>query len=196
MKKIPTIFVRGEGGKITDVPHPDCGWVFAGHGFATEKLDGTNVRLTVRAGRVVRIEKRRNPTREEKEEGLIDPWYVDSSTSNPADQWLIDASTNTDVSAWPEGEHSCEAIGPKIQSNPLGLQKHVCVPFNLRIPVYSLNTSYYDDPSVQWFDEFKHQLKKLKSLYAPGLYAEGIVFHHPDGRRAKITRRDFTGEKK
>lgn len=34
-------------------------------------------------------------------------------------------------------------------------------------------------------------LKTLDSLYSPGHLAEGIVFHHPDGRRAKIKRKDF-----
>jgi hypothetical protein len=31
----------------------------------------------------------------------------------------------------------------------------------------------------------------LDSRFAPGHLAEGIVFHHPDGRRAKIKRKDF-----
>jgi len=34
-------------------------------------------------------------------------------------------------------------------------------------------------------------LTSLESRYAPGHLAEGIVFHHPDGRRAKIKRKDF-----
>jgi hypothetical protein len=31
----------------------------------------------------------------------------------------------------------------------------------------------------------------MQSLYSPGHLAEGIVFHHSDGRRAKIKRKDF-----
>jgi hypothetical protein len=31
----------------------------------------------------------------------------------------------------------------------------------------------------------------LDSQFAPGQLAEGVVFHHPDGRRAKIKRKDF-----
>jgi hypothetical protein len=34
-------------------------------------------------------------------------------------------------------------------------------------------------------------LERADSLFSPGHLAEGIVFHHPDGRRAKIKRRDF-----
>jgi hypothetical protein len=31
----------------------------------------------------------------------------------------------------------------------------------------------------------------LRRKFSPGHLAEGIVFHHPDGRRAKIKRKDF-----
>jgi hypothetical protein len=41
------------------------------------------------------------------------------------------------------------------------------------------------------FDELRHVLATLDSRFAPGHLAEGIVFHHPDGRRAKIKRKDF-----
>jgi hypothetical protein len=41
------------------------------------------------------------------------------------------------------------------------------------------------------YDELREYLARLDSKYAPGHLAEGIVFHHPDGRRAKIKRKDF-----
>ncbi|HET8658882.1 MAG TPA: hypothetical protein VFM55_07775 [Micromonosporaceae bacterium] len=41
------------------------------------------------------------------------------------------------------------------------------------------------------FGELRDYLAKLESRFAPGHLAEGIVFHHPDGRRAKIKRKDF-----
>ena len=34
-------------------------------------------------------------------------------------------------------------------------------------------------------------LERADSLFSPGHLAEGIVFHHPDGRRAKIKRRNL-----
>ncbi|MFD0563797.1 hypothetical protein ACFQ2M_18610 [Kitasatospora saccharophila] len=37
----------------------------------------------------------------------------------------------------------------------------------------------------------REHLAELESRFAPGALAEGIVFHHPDGRRAKIKRKDF-----
>ena len=94
-----------------------------------------------------------------------------------------EAAANTDTSDWPDGEHACEALGPKVQGNPLDLDHHLCVPFNLEIPHY--------EELPRDFDGLAQYLAELESLYSPGNMAEGVVFHHPDGRRAKIKRRDF-----
>ena len=183
MEKIPTIFDRGDDFKVVDHVRAGCEWVFAGEGAPTEKLDGTNVRLTLRSGRVVRVEKRRNPTKVQKKQGIIDGWYMDADEAASEDRWLFEAVNNTDVASWPDGEHSCEALGPKIQGNDLGLNQHRCVPFNLEIPVY--------DVPQRSFGALKELLQSLDSRFAPGHHAEGLVFHHPDGRRAKIKRKDF-----
>lgn len=183
MEKIPTIFDRGDDFKVIDRVRAGCEWVFSGEGASTEKLDGTNVRLTLRKGHVVRVEKRRNPTKLQKQQGIIDGWYTDADEMSPEDRWLFEAVKNTDVTAWPDGEHSCEALGPKIQGNELGLGEHRCIPFNLEIPVY--------DVPQRSFANLKALLQNLDSKFAPGHLAEGLVFHHPDGRRAKIKRKDF-----
>ena len=189
MEKIPTVFERDAGNgsrKVVDKIFDACWWVSAGEGVASEKLDGTNVRLTIRRGTIVRIEKRRNPSKVQKKNGIKDPWYVDVDEGAPEDRWICEAAHNTDVS-WPDGEHSCEAMGPKIQGNPLGLDQHVCVPFNLQVP-------YYDVPD-RTFNGLKAFLAEIGSKYSPGHRAEGIVFHHPDGRRAKIKCKDFYSPK-
>ena len=90
---------------------------------------------------------------------------------------------NTDVSGWPDGEHSAEALGPRIQGNPLGLEAHCCLPFNLGAPVYEM--------LPRNFEGLAKALAELESKLAPNHLAEGVVFHHPDGRRAKIKRKDF-----
>lgn len=183
MEKIPTIFDRGEDFRVIDKPRAGCEWVFAGEGRATEKLDGTNIRITTRAGIVVRLEKRRNPSKVQKAKGIVDGWYVDADPSGAEDKWIREAVECTDVTGWPDGEHSAEALGPSIQGNPLGLPKHLCVPFNLEIPAY--------DQAPRTFDDLRRWLGELDSRFAPGHLAEGVVFHHPDGRRAKIKRKDF-----
>ena len=186
MEKIPTIFDRGENFAVVPKPRAGCEWVFQDEGIATEKLDGTNIRLTVRAGEVVRIEKRRNPTKPQKQRGIKDGWYVDAPKA-PENQWIYEAVEHTDTGAWPDGEHSCEALGPKIQGNPLELKEHICVPFNLTVPRYEAVPRTYE--GLQTY------LGELQSRYSPGALAEGIVFHHPDGRRAKIKRKDFPEKK-
>ncbi len=185
MRKIPTLFVRDARFKVTDVPHPDCDWVFAGAGTATEKLDGTNIRLTIRAGQVVRVEKRRNPDKRQKALGIHEPWYLDADPYGPADRFIFEAVQNTDVRSWPDGEHSAEALGPKIQGNPLALSLHQCVAFDLHAPAY--------EQVPRDFHGLRAFLATLSSLFQPGALAEGLVFHHPDGRRAKIKRKDFEG---
>ena len=188
MEKIPTIFNRGPDFKVMDEIREGCEWVFAGEGKATEKLDGTNVRLTVRAGTVltgtvVRVEKRRNPSKVQKAQGISTPWYVDADEAAKEDKWIFEAVSNTDTSNFPEGEHSCEALGPRIQGNPLGLENHLCVPFNLAIPVFE------DIPLT--FDAMQEFITGLESKFSPNNPVEGIVFHHSDGRRAKIKIKDF-----
>lgn len=183
MEKIPTLFERGPDFKVINQVKPQCEWVLEGLGEPTEKLDGTNIRVTTRAGQVVRVEKRRNPSKQHKKLGIVDGWYVDTDAEASEDRWILAAVQNTDTREWADGEHPCEALGPKIQGNPLGLSDYVCVPFNLEIPVFE------DLPRD--FEGIQATLKNLESQYSPEHLVEGIVFHHPDGRRAKIKRKDF-----
>lgn len=185
MEKIPTLFERDERFRVVDKPRAECDWVFEGSGIGTEKLDGTNIRLTVRSGQLVRVEKRRNPSKAQKQQGIKDGWYVDAQEDAADDKWILAAARNTDLSGWPDGEHPCEALGPRIQGNPLELGEHRCVPFNLEVPTYT--------EVPRGYQELRGFLAGLESKFAPGHLAEGIVFHHPDGRRAKIKRKDFPG---
>ena len=95
----------------------------------------------------------------------------------------VHGGRGVDISGWPDGEHSAEALGPNIQGNPLGLAQNMCLPFNLDAPIYKTV------PTT--FEGLRAFLNTLDSLFSPGHTAEGIVFHHPDGRRAKIKRKDF-----
>lgn len=184
MQKIPTLFERDAKFLVMDIWRADCTWVRDGQGVATEKVDGTNVRLTIRSGTVVRVEKRRNPSKQQKAAGIVDAWYTDALTSDPADAHIYAAVALTDCTTWVDGEHSCEAIGPNIQGNPLGLANPVCIPFN------NLDRVWHSD-APRTFDGLYAILATQDSRLSPGHLAEGIVFHHPDGRRAKIKRKDF-----
>ena len=95
-----------------------------------------NVRVTIRSGTCVRLEKRRNPDKIQKHKGIIEPWYVDASISSE-DKWLNDALANTDLSKLPDGEWSGEALGKNIQGNSLNLENNRIVFFSLgQAPVF------------------------------------------------------------
>jgi len=183
MKKIETIFDRDDRFRVTPRVRVGCEWVLAGEGVPTEKLDGTNVRLTIENGTIAHVEKRKNPSKEEKAQG-IEPGYIDANIDDPQDKHIFRAVEGTDVLSWPNGVYECEAIGPKIQGNPLGLEKPVCYPFK-DIPLL------LEDWMPRTFDNIKMRVLNQDSVYSPGCPAEGIVFHHPDGRMAKIKRKDF-----
>ena len=195
MKKIPTLFERDENFHVIDKVRPGCEWVLDGEGVATEKLDGTNVRLTIRSGRCVRLEKRRNPSKVQKLHGVTVGWYADAVADGLNDKWLFEAMANTPLNRLgmdqidvPDGEYSAEAVGPRIQGNPLSLKEHTCVFFTLDYePHYSFERSF------SWMER---NIPKLESRWTPGRLAEGVVFHHPDGRMAKIKGKDFEKETK
>ena len=104
MQKIKTIFDRDWEGnrKVIDKYIEGFSPELLEGAKATEKLDGTNIRVTVRNHMVVRIEKRRNPDKIQKHKGIIDPWYVDASESRD-DVWINEAVKGTDYSNIPDG---------------------------------------------------------------------------------------------
>lgn len=182
MKKIQTIFKRTDKiGPITQEYAIDTELFLVGK--ATEKLDGTNVRVTVRNNTAVRLEKRRNPTKLEKAKGIIEPWYIDASESSE-DKWIQDALKNTDLSQIPDGEWSGEAVGPNIQGNPLNLPTNRIVFFTLgQAPVFENVPTTYEG--------LREWLPKQKSKYGNDCNIEGIVWHCPDGSMIKIKAKDF-----
>jgi hypothetical protein len=183
MKKIITIFKRDFEGTHKVINDPLIDLSILKDGTVTEKLDGSNVRVTIRKGTCVRLEKRRNPDKIQKQKGIIEPWYTDASESSE-DKWLNDALKNTDLSQLPDGEWSGEAIGPNIQGNPLNL------PTN-RIMFFTLNQAPVFENVPITFYELKEWLPKQKSKYGNDCGIEGIVWHLSNGIMFKIKTKDF-----
>ena len=178
MKKIPTLFDRdwnGDRSRVLDVPHKDCGWVFAGKGIATRKIDGTS--CLVRSGRLFKRRELRKgdatpPLFEladhDEETGKTVGW-MPVEPADPADRYHAEA-----FAAGGLADGTYELVGPKVQGNP---EKH---PRHSLIPHASLAL---DEQPPRDFDGLQKWLK--------GRDIEGLVFHHPDGRMAKIKLRDF-----
>lgn len=209
MRKVPTILDRDWDGDRGVIPKV---LVNPGGATATEKLNGSNVRVTVRTDAsspggpnslavAVRLEKRRNPTKEQKRDGITEPWYVDASRDEPADRFLFEALDNTPLLDIPEGEWSAEATGPKIQGNPLKLEEHrlfffdldrlpseACVPVLEGVPVLQEFPS--EEAVTAFFHLLREYLREARSLVNPEVSIEGIVWHG-DMHWAKIKRADF-----
>lgn len=182
MKKIPTIFDRNWEGdhKVIDklVVDPETFLL----SVATEKLDGTNIRVTVRNHTAVRVEKRCNPTNIQKQKGIVDPWYAEAFETDPQDKYIFAAVKGTDFSDVPDGEWNGEALGENIQGNPLKLTGNTVFFFTLNRIVFE------DCPTT--YDELKEWLPKQKSKFGNDCGIEGIVWHSPVGM-CKIKTKDF-----
>jgi len=167
MQKIPTMFVRDEtkqGHPVKDEIKPECRWVLDGEGLATVKLDGTNVKIE--GGRLF---KRRKP----KDRDYDEASYVPCEREEPSDRWAWEA-----FDAGHAGDGIYELVGPKLQGNPHGLVSHALIRV---VPPSDQTLLVVEVPRT--FDGIRQYLAD-----AP---FEGVVFHHADGRMAKIKRRDF-----
>src|SRR5258708_2244292 len=178
MEKIPTLFLRNPANMkfVTREVNPEAVWVFEGNSNPTRKRDGTNIRITIQNGEWTLIEKRRNPTREEKAIGA-EPGYIDAHPYDPADKHIFAAVDAENFHNWPDGMWPCEALGPKIQG---GVESSVPVlyPFSFRA------SRLLDFPTIVTFDNIRDYLE-IHPI-------EGIVWHDPMlHRMAKIKRRDF-----
>jgi hypothetical protein len=168
MQKIPTMYPRDESKKghpVMPGVKPECAWVEANEGFPTIKLDGTNVKIE--GGKLFKRQKPKNG------EPYDEAAYVEARRDDPGDKYIWEA-----FDALPgKLDGIYEAVGPKIQGNPSGYKNHtlVCV-----VPP---DPSLIEGAAPRTFEGLRAFLSAEP--------IEGIVFHHSDGRFAKIKRRDF-----
>lgn len=177
MNKIPTLFIRNEQNMklVTREINPDAAWVLEGYCIPTVKKDGMNVRVTVVSGQCTHVEKRRNPTREEKAQGA-EPGYMDASRNDPSDKHIYAAVDASDFTGWSNGLWPCEALGPKIQGGVEASQP--------MLYAFALHPLVIAEPFELNYDGIRDFL----ATHA----IEGIVWHDKNHYRyAKIKRRDF-----
>lgn len=178
MKKIPTMFERdwnGDRSKVVNQIHKGCEWVALGEGVATRKIDGTCCmicdgalykRQEIKKGGMVPLDFEEADFDEET--GKRVGWKPVGE--GPEDQWHREAFFG-------QCDGTYELVGPKVQGNPDGHAKHVLIPHTKEA------LSFEGEQPPRDFDGLRSWLD--------GRDIEGIVFHHQDGRRAKIKLRDF-----
>lgn len=184
MRKIPTLFIRDDQDRryVTRDVHPDCRWVIDGEGVPTRKYDGTCVLLDADgwwARREVKPGKATPPN--------YRPVETDPTTGKTVGWEPIDQSAFAKF--WREAFQddprydgigggyvlgTYELVGPKVNGNPEHCLKHVLVRHAEAITLDGAPRDY--DGLAKYLADFE---------------GEGIVWHHEDGRMAKLKKRDF-----
>lgn len=185
-KKIPTALVRNpeDRSKVLAEITPGCEWVFNGEGVPTRKWNGTCVMFDV--------EGRWWARREIKPGKTPPPNYVaidyDEVTGKTQGWEPIEQSDFAKFHAealsyiyHPEDldDGTYELIGPKINGNTDGAEFHMLARHKIAPVADSVVGVSLED------------IFTVLPIWCHENGAEGVVWHHPDGRMAKLKARDL-----
>lgn len=184
MKKMKTLFKRQfenhEIEKCLDEVEPECQWVLAGEGWATEKMDGAC--CLIQDGKIYR--------RYDYKQGRILPQGAIPCQDKPDPitghfpHWVLctedDGNSKYYLEAFNKQKEledgTYELIGKHINANPYNLEEDILVKHGANI--------FENVPRN--YEGIKHFLKEH--------YIEGIVFYRENGEMCKIKRSDFNFE--
>jgi hypothetical protein len=176
VKKIISLFQRNyeTDRRVRDEVVPGAEWVLAGEGVATRKYDGTS--CLIEAGRLYRrreVRRGETPPPEFVPASEVDPvtgkqqgWVPVGD--GPSDCYHREAFRGDE----PDGTY--ELLGPSVQGNPEGFDRHVLLAH----------------AAAERIAEFPRTFAEIAEALVE-MDVEGIVWHHPDGRRVKIKKKDF-----
>lgn len=183
MKKIPTIFKRNlnKMSELLPEPHPDCAWVFDGEGVATQKYDGTCCKIDASG-----FWRRRTVKKGKSYPSSV--FYLVETDENTGKRFgweyinPLDSANKYHMEAYRHGLEfgTYELCGPKIHGNPENINEHILI--------------RHKDWATGIYINVPRSFEGLRD-FLKDKDIEGIVFHHPDGRMAKIKKRDF-GQKR
>lgn len=198
MKKIPNIFLRDWKNyphRVTKEVNPLCQWVFDGEGIPTRKWDGTA--CMIRNGKLFRRYdakfNRKTGEWKPKPDGFEPCQEPDEITGHQPGWILVDFSLKgykwykmawelwileeeADGDGFSPSNGTYELCGITINGNPEMIN-------GLRFIQHGFHKLKYI-PKELTYDSIKKYLNVMPAI-------EGIVWHHPDGRMAKIKRIDF-----
>lgn len=176
MKKIPTIFIRDmskQPALVTPEWRVGCEWVRDGEGSPKRKYDGTC--CMVRAGKLYKRRelKPRQPPPADFEQADFDEETGKTVGWVPVGDGPDDKYHREAFEGW-HPDSTYELLGPKVQGNVEQRTQAV-------LQDHRMARSYPLAPRT--FEGIKQFLIENE--------IEGLVWHHDDGRMAKIKRRDF-----
>lgn len=186
--KIPTALVRDPNNRSKVLPEitPGCEWVFAGEGVPTRKWDGTCVMLDENGKWWARREVKPGKTAPEnyvvvnfdEVTGKTQGWEPIEQSSYY--QFFLEARGRYSLTDEVFRGQTYELVGPKVNGD------------QDRIGYHTLKS--HEDapiiPDLAYMELSPETIMKIirKIGNFPGW--EGVVWHHPDGRMAKLKARD------
>lgn len=161
-------------------------WVFKDGVRAVDKLDGTNICVRIKDGKIHRVFNRTH-------EKLI---FNVAQTS--FEGFIMEGIAHAIQRGWmnfEDGDYYGELIGKRINTNRHQLKDHLFVPFDYLKEKCHWH-SWEQNKYPKDFDSIREWFKDLPCLFnarlkLPDIQAEGLVFYHPDGRMAKLRRSMF-----
>jgi hypothetical protein len=190
MRKIPTLFLRDEQDRryVTTEVNPECQWVLDGEGSATRKYDGTCMMLDENgqwwARREVKRDKVPPPNympveRDEMTQKIVGWEPIEQSPFAKFHAEALEPLTEFGTLIG-QGLNpgTYELVGPKINGNPERAEHH-------RLE------SHANAELLDGFERTYDSLREHLTTWIKDEGIEGIVWHHPDGRMAKLKVRDF-----
>lgn len=158
---------------VVDQINPGYEWVFNDPDtFAVEKLNGSNVKILIKDGRLEKIQNRKN---------IIDPLQVLKGKT-----FIIEGIFKSIQKGYirSDNEHSGELIGPKFQGNPYNLDFHEFYPFDraikhLRYKSFHNYERTFDNWSL-WFKDYLFSLLVMSRTNKNDLKinSEGVIFYN------------------
>jgi len=184
MKKIPSLFISTNDHVITREVNPLCQWVIDGEGKPTAKLDGSA--CAVIDGELYKRYDNSKAVGQDRRAQKCTPLnsWIPCGGSTERDAYLYWIPVrhmdyyHQIAWGWAQGllmDGTYELVGPQVQDNPHKFDHNILMQHG------SIHLRY---PNPRHFDEIEHYLR-TKCEY------EGIVWHHPDGRMCKITKKKF-----
>lgn len=200
MQKLQTVFRKSytNGNQIHNEINKGCEWVLKGEGTPTLKYDGSC--CLIRDGKLYkRFDRKLNKAAYQlRKSGYNGPWKLEQFKQTPDGWEPCEREPNKYTGHWPgwmpvgDGpedkwhreafgigngqfdDGTYELVGPKVQENPYNLKTHL---------LWRHGREEVHDLEDRSFEGLKDWLENHDE--------EGLVFHHPDGRKSKIRRKDF-----
>lgn len=176
---------------VTPEIDPEYAWIFEDGVRAVDKLHGTNICVHFKNGHVAAIDNRATRI-------LQEPIEIHAKNEGNRSRFLLGilhAAERGWLESFVEGPVYGELISPDINTNLHETITPLFVPFSYLYDKCHWK-SWINNKYPKTYESMSEWFKTLISLFTERVFkkqvlAEGLIFCHPDGRKAKLRRDMF-----